>query len=51
MVMDAGPIWAAHNFAMRARSFAKSSLYRHEVTEAAVRGVLEALNRFEAGNY
>ncbi len=41
--MDAGPVWASETFAMR---FApKSSLYRHEVTEAAVRCVWQALER------
>src|SRR4029450_7310110 len=39
---DEGPIWATHNFALDGFSEAKSSLYRHEVTEAAVHGVLEA---------
>jgi putative two-component system hydrogenase maturation factor HypX/HoxX len=41
--MDAGDIWASHTFPMRAAS--KGSVYRSEVTEAAVRGVLEALDR------
>lgn len=38
---DAGDIWASHGFPMRAA--AKGSLYRKEVTEAAVKGVLEAV--------
>ena len=41
--MDAGDIWASHTFALRAAS--KGSIYRSEVTEAAVRGVLEALEK------
>lgn len=41
--LDAGPIWAEAPFPMRAAS--KSSLYRHEVTEAAVHAVLTALSR------
>ncbi len=41
--MDAGDVWASARFPMRAA--AKSSLYRGEVTEAAVRCVLEALPR------
>ncbi|MCX7892474.1 MAG: hydrogenase maturation protein [Burkholderiales bacterium] len=41
--MDAGPVWASHEFPMR--EAAKGSLYRAEVTEAAVRGVLEALEK------
>ncbi len=43
--MDAGPVWAAETFAMREAS--KSSLYRNEVTEAASRAVLAAVQRFE----
>ena len=39
---DAGPIWASHEFALEADPPAKSSLYRGQVTAAAVRGVLEA---------
>ena len=35
--MDAGPVWASEVFPMRAAT--KSSLYRHEVTEAAVKAV------------
>jgi putative two-component system hydrogenase maturation factor HypX/HoxX len=38
---DAGPVWAAEGFALRAAT--KSSLYRREVTTAAVRAVREAL--------
>ncbi len=41
--MDAGPVWAAETFAMRAAK--KSSLYRNEVTEAAVRAVKTAIER------
>ena len=40
--MDAGPVWASVAFPMR--DAAKSSLYRREVTEAAVTAVLEALD-------
>ena len=42
--MDAGPVWAAETFAMRAAT--KSSLYRNEVTEAAARAVVAAVRRF-----
>ena len=42
--MDAGPVWAARTFPMRAA--AKSSLYRNEVTEAALACVHEALARY-----
>lgn len=45
--MDAGPVWAHRSFPMRAA--AKSSLYRREVTEAAVTAVHEALDRLAAG--
>ncbi len=44
---DAGPIWASRSFPMR--QAAKSSLYRHEVTEGAVGAVMEALAAIEAG--
>ncbi len=43
-VMDGGDIWSAQTFPMRAAK--KSSLYRNEVTDAAVRGVLEALAHY-----
>ncbi len=39
--MDAGPVWASRTFPMRDAT--KSSLYRNEVTEAAVEAVLDAL--------
>ncbi len=45
--MDAGPVWAHETFAMRAAP--KSSLYRREVTGAAVRAVLAAVACFERG--
>lgn len=41
--MDAGPVWASETFPLRAAK--KSSLYRNEVTEAAVRAVKTALER------
>jgi putative two-component system hydrogenase maturation factor HypX/HoxX len=47
--MDAGAIWASHQFPMPRTSVTKSSLYRHEVTEAAVRAVLAAVARFASG--
>jgi putative two-component system hydrogenase maturation factor HypX/HoxX len=46
--MDAGPIWATASFPMREAR--KSSLYRNEVTEAAVTAVLAAVERFERGD-
>ena len=45
--MDGGPVWAHAPFPMREAD--KSSLYRREVTEAAVTAVLEAVAKFEAG--
>ena len=45
--MDAGPVWGQAEFRMRAAP--KSSLYRQEVTEAAVRAVRMALDRMEGG--
>lgn len=44
---DAGPIWAHRSFPMREAP--KASLYRREVTGAAVEAVLEALTRLAAG--
>ena len=41
----AGPVWAHRSFAMR--DAPKSSLYRYEVTEAAVEAVLEAVGKIE----
>ena len=48
---DAGPIWASHEFALEADPPAKSSLYRGQVTEAALRGVLEVVARIESGEF
>ena len=47
--MDAGPVWAVVNFPMRKAR--KSSLYRNEVTEAAVVAMRQAIERFETGNF
>ncbi|HTZ00425.1 MAG TPA: hydrogenase maturation protein [Rhodocyclaceae bacterium] len=47
--MDAGPVWATASFPMRRAK--KSSLYRQEVTEAAVEAVLAAVASFEAGGF
>ena len=47
--MDAGEIWASRTFAMREGS--KSQLYRHEVTEAAIQGLLEAIDKFESKTF
>ncbi|MEP3436309.1 MAG: hydrogenase maturation protein [Hoeflea sp.] len=45
--LDAGPVWAHRRFVMR--DAPKSSLYRHEVTEAATQAVLEAIDRITQG--
>jgi putative two-component system hydrogenase maturation factor HypX/HoxX len=47
--MDAGPVWAHAEFPMR--EACKSSLYRFEVTEAAVRAVLEAIENVLQGAF
>ncbi|MGK5085297.1 enoyl-CoA hydratase-related protein [Bdellovibrionota bacterium FG-1] len=47
--MDAGDIWAEEIFAMRRTR--KSSLYRHEVTTAAVKAILTAIDRFSSKTY
>jgi putative two-component system hydrogenase maturation factor HypX/HoxX len=47
--MDAGPVWASATFPMRPAT--KSSLYRREVTNAAVEALLAALSRIECGTY
>ena len=47
--MDGGDIWAAETFPMRLAK--KSSLYRNEVIEAAVRAVLAAVERIQSGNF
>jgi putative two-component system protein, hydrogenase maturation factor HypX/HoxX len=49
--MDAGPIWASHEFPLPAVADSKGGLYRNEVTEAAVRGVLEAVEKFESRQF
>ncbi|MEX3010555.1 hydrogenase maturation protein [Hoeflea sp. TYP-13] len=46
--LDAGPVWAHRKFPMRKAP--KSSLYRHEVTEAAVEAVFEALGKIGKGD-
>ncbi|TSE31022.1 putative enoyl-CoA hydratase echA12 [Tepidimonas thermarum] len=45
---DAGPVWAHASFDMRPAS--KGSLYRREVTQAALQATLEAVARFAAGH-
>jgi len=49
--MDAGPIWASHEFPLPRVADSKGSVYRNEVTDAAVRGVLEAVEKFESRQF
>ena len=46
--LDAGPVWASATFPMRQAT--KSSLYRHEVTDAAVEALMAVLSNIESGN-
>jgi putative two-component system hydrogenase maturation factor HypX/HoxX len=48
-VMDGGDIWSSREFAMR--QACKASLYRREVTRAAVVSVLEAVTAHEQGDF
>lgn len=45
--MDTGPIWDSRNFVMRKAS--KSSLYRTEVADMAIKGVFTALEKLAMG--
>lgn len=47
--MDAGDIWSAHTFPVRSAS--KSSLYRNEVLETAMRCLVETVERFAGGAF
>lgn len=47
--MDGGPIWASAWFPMRRAT--KASLYRGEVTAAAVKAVTKAVERFAGGDF
>jgi putative two-component system protein, hydrogenase maturation factor HypX/HoxX len=47
--MDAGDIWATQNFPMRLAS--KASHYRREVTQSAIKGMLETVRRFETRDF
>ncbi|CAH2213124.1 hydrogenase maturation protein [Tepidibacter aestuarii] len=47
--LDGGDIWASHNFTMN--SVSKSYLYRHEVTEAAIKCLLETISKYESGEF
>lgn len=47
--MDAGDIWSSQTFKMRSAS--KASIYRREVTHAAIKAVLETVARIEEGGF
>jgi putative two-component system hydrogenase maturation factor HypX/HoxX len=47
--MDAGDIWSTATFPMRPGS--KASIYRREVTRAAIKAMLETVERFESRNF
>jgi putative two-component system hydrogenase maturation factor HypX/HoxX len=47
--MDAGPVWASARFPLRPAR--KSSVYRNEVTDAAVACLRQALERFANGGF
>ncbi len=48
-IMDGGDIWASKTFAMRVAS--KSSIYRQEVTSAAISAIKKALNNHQNPNF
>src|SRR5262245_52199320 len=50
-VMDAGRVWATREFSLPDQPITKSSLYRNQVTEAAVLAVLEAVEKVESGEF
>lgn len=45
--MDAGDVWSFQPFEMR--DVSKGQLYRNEVTQAASKGILETINKFDEG--
>lgn len=47
--MDAGPVWATASFPMS--NVSKSFLYRHDVTQAAMKALLLAVQRFEEKDF
>ncbi len=47
--VDAGQIWSSFNFQMRPDS--KSCLYRTEVAQAAIKVILQTIERFESGEF
>lgn len=49
--MDAGDIWASHEFPLPGVADSKGSVYRNAVTEAAVKDVLAAVEKFESRRF
>ena len=47
--MDAGDIWAFSEFQLRADT--KASIYRNEISQAAVDAVLRAVQRYQTGDF
>ncbi|MCQ6275522.1 hydrogenase maturation protein [Bacillus sp. V3B] len=47
--MDAGDIWSTKTF--KVRNISKSHLYRHEVTQAAMKCLLETITKFESESF
>lgn len=47
--MDAGDIWSSNNYPMRPVS--KSTLYRHEATQVAVKGLYDLLDKLAKDNF
>ncbi len=45
--MDAGPVWSSLEFKVRPGA-TKSSLYRNEVTQTAIKAIHQAIERFES---
>lgn len=47
--MDAGDIWSTDNFVMSSKT--KSALYRHEVTQAGVKCLLDVIKKFQSNRF
>ena len=47
--MDAGDIWSTETF--KVRNINKSNLYRHEVTQAAIKCLLDTITKFESKSF
>lgn len=47
--MDASPVWSTRTFKMQPHS--KSCLYRAEVSEAAIKTIIETVKRYQSGSF